>query len=610
MKSSKVMKLTALSLLMLLISKSMHATVNETANVPSTRDAALSLWHNDDLTKHPKGSCASCHGPDFIDLARINTSDADIIRRSLIDGATLDEAQTLKQAIREMQVHYSLSPDENPREFRPFQPGGSLLLPDLQEEFWHIANIKRDVAFAEQISTWLPTVFGEERIGTIAQAKQARDEYLDLARGTNTAGANTEHKNLMNIKVGIEYPLWSADIFHGDHEGTMNDWLADVGFIAQEAFKEEWYHVQKTYLDAPTTEHFWAMFAASQTMLTLATPLNECTETNSHHACGAMRASLRHKFEAALIGQHMLRAEQLGTLSDFIKPPIAFAYLDDSQQYKSIKKRSWGGRSMLPSPLWEIGDAMGRVALRGQVTRCNDRHQTSRERAASLGLPHFVQDSVSDITCTQNDGHDIRLSWFWLGFTMDPSFARISAGNATRTAEYLVGSLMEARLFNHNAFMTHMRLLSVSHLDESAAVEDRRSPSGVRRISNDRLHQVTEYSYFLAYNRHLLTQWNQWNESIRHGGAPLPAGLKERSTALWSTQVSNGMRMTSLLLLDMLQQQPERISKKWLERTINDIDRGRFMVSQRQHWARFQPQHQADDLALVAVLENAILALR
>lgn len=265
---------------------------------------------------------------------------------------------------------------------------------------------------------------------------------------------------------------------------------------------------------------------------------------------------------------------------------------------------------MLPSPLWEIGDAMGRVALRGRVTRCNSREQTSRERATSLGLPSFVQDSVSDITCTAKDGHDIRLSWFWLGFTMDPSFARISAGNSSRTAEYLVGSLMEARLFNHNAFMTHMRLLSVSHLDESAAVADRRSSSGVRRIANDRLDQVTEYSYFLAYNRNLLTQWNQWFESRPHGGAPLPVGLKERSTQLWSTQVSNGMRMTSLLLLDMLQQQPERISKSWIKRTINDIERGRFMASQRAHWARFQPQHQTEDLALVAALETAILSLR
>ena len=32
---------------------------------------ALTLWRNDDLSFHPKGSCAGCHGADIFDLARI-----------------------------------------------------------------------------------------------------------------------------------------------------------------------------------------------------------------------------------------------------------------------------------------------------------------------------------------------------------------------------------------------------------------------------------------------------------------------------------------------------------------------------------------------------------
>ena len=32
---------------------------------------ALTLWRNDDLSVHPKGSCAGCHGADIFDLARI-----------------------------------------------------------------------------------------------------------------------------------------------------------------------------------------------------------------------------------------------------------------------------------------------------------------------------------------------------------------------------------------------------------------------------------------------------------------------------------------------------------------------------------------------------------
>ncbi|MFM2399403.1 MAG: hypothetical protein RL341_1560, partial [Pseudomonadota bacterium] len=49
---------------------------------------ALTLWRNDDLAKHPKGSCAGCHGADFFDLARIGSTSEDLARRAKIDGAS------------------------------------------------------------------------------------------------------------------------------------------------------------------------------------------------------------------------------------------------------------------------------------------------------------------------------------------------------------------------------------------------------------------------------------------------------------------------------------------------------------------------------------------
>ena len=86
------------------------------------KEMALKLWRDDDLGRHPKGSCAGCHGADFFDLARINSTETDIKRRSIIDGASEQEAQALVQAIKKLRGDASL-PTVNARTFRPFQPG-------------------------------------------------------------------------------------------------------------------------------------------------------------------------------------------------------------------------------------------------------------------------------------------------------------------------------------------------------------------------------------------------------------------------------------------------------------------------------------------------------
>jgi hypothetical protein len=242
------------------------------------KDMALTLWRNDDLTIHPKGSCAGCHGADFFDLARIGSTDTDLVRRATIDGASPVQAQALVQAIKAVRGEMNL-PTQNARTFRPLQPGGNVLLPDLTDAPY-LTAVKRDVAFAQQLKDLklLPTLT-EGRINSLAQATQARKELLDLAAGTNTAGSNPNLYNMRTLPSGILYPLWSADVFQGAKEGTFNDWTADIAHDPKPANKAAWQALQTAYLANPSNVNFWKMYNQARNMLTV--PLFKCTLTQT-----------------------------------------------------------------------------------------------------------------------------------------------------------------------------------------------------------------------------------------------------------------------------------------------------------------------------------------
>ncbi len=567
---------------------------------------ALKLWRDDTLSKHPKGACSGCHGPNFFDLARIGTTEADILRRATNDGATAAEAAALAQAVKDLRQSQGL-PTQNARSFRPFQPGGAVLLPNLNDG-WNLAAVKRDIAFAQNVAKLLPTLTGTTRIASVAQAQKARDEMLDIAKGTNHGGANPSLIQLRDLPVGIDFPRWSADKFHdAKAEGTFNDWIADVAFVPLPERKAEWEALQSKYLANPSSENFWTMYAAVDSMLKLATPLGPCKASDVSR-CSTARYTLKVKFRTTLIGQHLLRMDALGRRHEFVDGPLAFSYLDENPAFNAVAKEKWNNRSFLPSDFWLMGSVFGRVSLKVDGLGPNG---TLGDVATALGLPAFVVDSIDTNRDPSLERQDIQKSWMWMGFTMEPSFARMEPSFSTKVGEYMVGALDDGRLFNHAAFMTHMRLLAASFLPEAATTADAKSPTGVKRIPNDRLHELTNYSYFVGYGRNVLGGYNLWGESLSTKGVPVPQALKDTSSKLWSTMVSNGMRMTTLLLIDELEKRPAQINAKWRATALSlinesGVDQWAGVVSMTEHWAKFQPEHAAADLELRKRLAAAV----
>jgi hypothetical protein len=502
-----------------------------------------------------------------------------MLRRAKIDGATDAEGQALVTAVKEARGAFKM-PATDPRKFRPFQPGGSVLLPD-NTDAPHVRAVKRDIAFGNQLRPLLPTLFGK-RIDSLGAARQARDEMLDLANGSNTAGANPNRLNLRSLPTGIQYPLWSADLHQGAAEGTINDWLADVAHDPAPESKLEWQGLQNAYLADPSTENFWRMYNAVE-KLTRTQLLGACSLlSNSCH--GAVQLTLR-KFRASLIGQHLMRQQVLGR-TDFVNGALAFSYLDTDPRFAFMLTNP--DPEYLPSDMWHVGD--------DTRTMLDDSEATGslRDTLGKLGFPAFVQDSIDPLRTEAAEQHAVRLAWFWIGFTFDPSFQRIFRSNSTLSAEYLIASLLDDRMFAHDSFMAHMRLVAKGSLPQANKKSDGKNklyalPTAFRM----------DYSYFWGYNRTVL----KWNESAKKGITFEPS-LKDEAAEQWARLTGNGFRMSAWLQMEAFDQ--ELLMSDAKQRVaVQDIVAGGFGPL-RAHFDAYHQASLAADEALLQMLANKV----
>jgi hypothetical protein len=556
------------------------------------KDIALRLWRNDDLKIHPKGSCAGCHGADFFDLARIGSSEEDMLRRAKIDGASDLQAQALVQTVKKIRGDMNL-PTASARSFRPLQPGGSVLLPDLTDAA-HIVAVKRDIAFAEQLKTLLPTLM-VGRIDSLTKAQKARDELLDLAQGTNKMGSNPKLLNLRSLPNGIVYPLWSADLHHGKAEGTFNDWTADIAHDPKPERKAEWLALQDAYLANPSNENFWKMYFSARDMTQLPL-LGSCTIVG--FGCGITDDFNKHKFLSAMLGQHLMRLQLSGKLDTFAKGAIAFSYLDSDPVYAFTKNRT--DIEFLPSSLWEIGDN-GRVLLENAGA---NNVGSFKKNLAALGYPEFAQNSIDADRTSDTEETALRLAWFWIGFTYEPSLTRVGKSNATKVGEYMVGTLIENRYFNHHALTTLMRLVTKGSLPDANV--ERRRVNGATILQQLTPKYMMEYGYAWAYGRASLK--NVWNEDKFIN---FPQDLKTQSGDLYAALTGNGFRMSMYLQAEQLDKTgadaltADQLSsvRGWFTDRINQTNGSTIKGAFCPIHEHFEDHHASNLVADVALME-------
>ncbi len=513
---------------------------------------ALEMWRR----PIPKGSCAACHGADFFDLARIGTSDDTLRRRALGDTATQTEAESLVLAVRQMRLDQKI-PKTNPLEFRPFQPGGAPLPGN--------TAIGRDINFGKQLKTITPTLMGL-RVDSLAKAQQSCSELNGI--------------HLRTMPTGIVYPHWSSDLFNGKEFGTMNDWVTDAPREPTNANRAAWLALQTQYLENPTDENFWKMYSKVDTF----------TAPLPNTGYGATLFTLE-KFKSALIGQHMMR-EQLKPSSNFAKGTLAFSYLE-KPEWKAIipfTEEIPGGQA-----LWEVGDK-GRTVVGanndadGVLLANNARAKLS---TAKNGFPQFAVESIPADMLGDVHEEQIRLAWFWIGFTFNPSLDRISGSNSTKVGEYMIGSLLAQKMHLHNTFFTQARLCAKGLLPEA----NYKSPTYFK----------PNYGYFIGYNREVIT----WDTN--KGDPVIPSNQKLEQQDLWHTFTANAFRSSLYLYLGAVKDPTNlALEKTWTAgkdgvmgvNPASGLNDDRSPIPPiRNHLACYEPQHSSADMQLLKEVE-------
>jgi hypothetical protein len=536
-----------------------NTSVGATGPVPTDPKqiyaTALEMWRR----PIPKGSCAACHGADFFDLARIGTGDETLRRRALGDTATQTEAESLVLAVRQMRLDQKL-PKTNPLEFRPLQPGGAPLPGS--------TTIERDINFGKQLKSITPTLMGS-RVDSLAKAQTSCNELNGI--------------NLRTMPTGIVYPLWSSDLFNGKEFGTMNDWVADAPREPTNTDRTAWLALQTQYLEQPTNENFWKMYAK----------VDAYTAPLPGTGNGAKDFTLE-KFKSALVGQHLMR-EGLNPNSTFARGTLAFSYLDQPE-WKTIigtNEEIPGGRA-----LWEVGDK-GRTVVGANndadgVALANN----ARAKLSTLknGFPQFAVESIPADMLGDVHEEQIRLAWFWIGFTFNPSLDRISGSNSTKVGEYMIGSLLEQKMNLHNTFFTQARLCAKGLLPEA----NYKTPTYFK----------TNYGYFIGYNREVLS----WN--VNKGDPIIPDAQKLEQQNLWHTFTANAFRSSLYLYAQALKDPATLVLEKtWTAgkdgvmgvNPANGLNDDRSTLPPiKNHLACYQPQHALADTQLVNDVESKL----
>lgn len=472
-----------------------------------TYQAGLAVWR----APRVKGECMSCHGPDFIDLARIGISNTDIARRATIDGASADEVTALQKAVAYLRTALAL-PRTNPLTFRPLQPGGAVLK--------GATPLERDLALAGQLRTYLPALMGAP-IRTLAQAQALRDQFLAV--------------DFNKMKIGIPFPLWSADIFHGTQFGTMNDWIADVSRKpVSDAAKTQLLALHDAYLADPSDLNFWKVYFATNSLTALTGEIAPVDPADA--AKGRQLAGI--KFRASLIGEHVLRSQALGR--NIAAGQVPFGYLSTTEPYRTLFNKQTAANdgnpgeqfpTFLPNPMWLLGDAARANVTPSALTRGQpgnvDIFDAWRDRLRVLGYPQFVIDSVAPTTTVDQATTELRVAWFMIGFRFDPGLQRISQSNSTLVGEYLQGNLWAQDMFLHRLLVEGMR----------EVVRAYRPEASYRTAPPFNLF----FSYFAGYNRAMPTRLN-WPANQR-----VTPAIAASQLALFKRAAANFFRMALLL---------------------------------------------------------------
>ena len=276
------------------------------ASDKSAIDKGLIAWRKVGYVNN--ASCASCHGPDGLEIAVYNFDDATIRRRAAIH-VNAEDSDAIVGMIHSLREKYNIAKPMDPMGDRPLQPGGEVLPGATPAE--------RDAAFSLQLESKLPTLT-HGRIQSIADAIKAKDEILGL--------------DAWNLKVGIQFNRLSEDVFHGKDHASIAQWLPDIPRDMTEDDRATYFALQDAYLADPSDANFLKM-------------LNGVDKYTHAPYKNAVAAFAVQKLKSTLILQHLERCRLLAQNS-----------------YRGPELFSPELGKMMSNPMWQFGDLARRYS--------------------------------------------------------------------------------------------------------------------------------------------------------------------------------------------------------------------------------------------------------
>lgn len=376
----------------------------------ATMRAGLIAWR----TPGERGACMSCHGPDGIDLARLDYPTSAILRRSLGQGLASSKAIDIARMIAALRGRYGIDAPCRAKTFAPLQPGGSVIQG--------------------------PSSLESERALIAALGARGVDLLGPISSASDAAAAVAAVAKLDVSQVPIALPLnrWTEDSFHGEGHRSTAEWIPEIPMEPKaEADLVSWIALQNTYLSDPNDANLWALLDAVPSL------------SGARFTAGGVSERLaREKYKSVLLLQHHLRHGN-GQFPDLTKTTDVNRFsVWETAQITSVMARGCAdaGTASDPYPCWKYPASFYK------------KMGTDRERllgdVLSMTFPWLVAGWLQDPSLQLTEGGDAQMAHLHLA----------SEQHLERMRRDLATSV---QLPLHNLYMAFTRLIkSVEVLDD------------------------------------------------------------------------------------------------------------------------------------------------
>jgi hypothetical protein len=402
-------------------------------------------------------SCAQCHTPTGYDVAVFNFTQADL-RRATAPHLDDEHADRIFAYILQQRRDYPPAGGlKNVETFRPFQPGGGVILGGAGS-----TNRVRDNAFADYLAANYLLAQSGYTVDTLAKA--------------NTALAQIAAIDLTALPVGIEFNKWSEAVGRsGANEGgRVAEWIPGIGQQPKSTHLTQWNNAVDAYVADPSDANFWTMFHLIENAMS-PDPVNNAPA--SGHPAFATQA--RRQFQANNLFAHneLNKARGLPGLqfTNGVRP-----FPDQAATHPNMAVN------------WDVGD-LTRINVNG-----------SSFTLAQMPLRH--QQSVWTGGTGENSFKerydDLRYPWMWLGMMHDPVMWHSGDTTATLQLEYMLAEGWPRDLRMHNAFAAILLPAKRGLLPNSW------NPPGRWTMGPYQNVNLRHGTQFLGYQRYATEEWD------------------------------------------------------------------------------------------------------